>query len=406
VDVGGGPATGGGSWDGLIAKYDDSGALLWSRLFASEGDEGIGDVALTGAGAILVSGTYGDGADLGRGPEPAADERDIFLARYRSDGTLDWLHTYGGIGRDGGGQLGLFDNGDIAWSGSFEGSGNVGDFPVEAAVPYPGFIARLSPAGDPRWVTPVAGRGVFTLNHAAGLVVFGYNNGSPPTPPEDLEFGVGALSYDGSTVWRHPFSGTGHASVADIEALPDGSSFVVGRFSEPTDFGDGITEPAGCCHKYTNENMVSDAFALRVASAGSLMWSKHWGGNLLDDANSVTIEAGGTALVGGTLYSTFDVQGLDDALPAVPAAGSWMPEPEGKAYVARFTLDGEASDLMYVDEAGRVDRIGPIFVDSAATEDGEMLLGGRYFFTVTFPFGGRIANPDWLDYFIARIEAP
>ena len=406
VDVGGGPEPVGGSYDGVVARYDASGAFQWSRLLASVGDEGIGDVAVTPDGAILVSGMYGDGADLGRGSEPAADERDIFLARYRSDGSPDWLHTYGGIGRDQGGQLELFDDGDIAWSGSFEGSGTIGEFSVDGGVPYPRFLARLSPEGDPRWVTSIEGLGVLTLDRSSSGVLFGYNNASSVSPPETREFGIGALSPEGEPVWRLPFAGSGHASVRDIEVLPDGSAFAVGRFSEPTDFGGGTIDPVGCCHEYVNENMVSDAFALRVSDEGSLIWSKHWGGSLLDDASTVTLEAGGTVLVGGTLYSTVEVQGLDGALPTISATGTWNPEPEGRAYVARFTLDGEATNIMYVDEAGRVDRLGPIILDSAATEDGEMLIGGRYFTSVTFPFGGRIANSEWLDYFIARIEAP
>lgn len=51
-------------------------------------------------------------------------------------------------------------------------------------------------------------------------------------------------------------------------------------------------------------------------------------------------------------------------------------------------------------------RLGTLLVDTPATEDGEVLLGGRFRDRIAFEFGGRILTRRSDDAFIARIALP
>src|SRR5690606_33152621 len=71
-----------GGEDAFLAKYDSSGALLWTRQLGTSADDRSYGVAVDSAGAVYMSGTtYGA---LGG---PSAGRSDAFLAKYDSAGT-------------------------------------------------------------------------------------------------------------------------------------------------------------------------------------------------------------------------------------------------------------------------------------------------------------------------------
>src|SRR5690606_18665826 len=122
---------------------------------------------------------------------------------------------------DSGGQIELFPDGDIAWSGGFTGSGD-GPFADATAGTNPAFIARLSADGEPRWITSFSRIGPLAVDREHDRVIFAYSNRvSVVDPPPTVEFGIGALTGDGDVLWRLPFSGDGNATPRDIEMLPD-----------------------------------------------------------------------------------------------------------------------------------------------------------------------------------------
>jgi hypothetical protein len=77
-------------YDVLVAKYDVTGALVWSRQFGSPGSElGYGIVATDGGDIYVTGSTNGELAS------PPLGRSDVFLAKFDADGTHHWSRQFG-----------------------------------------------------------------------------------------------------------------------------------------------------------------------------------------------------------------------------------------------------------------------------------------------------------------------
>ena len=90
-----------GGRDVFLIKLDARGAVEWARSFGGPGDDVINDVTVGSSGQIAVIGDFGaapfevDGMQL----MPFGD-RDAFIVRLESDGTVEWASAFGGGGND------------------------------------------------------------------------------------------------------------------------------------------------------------------------------------------------------------------------------------------------------------------------------------------------------------------
>ncbi|MBF5045978.1 MULTISPECIES: hypothetical protein [Myxococcaceae] len=94
-------SVGGPVWQGIaplvLARYDASGALLWSRALTGYGIDDVraAAVAVTREGNILTAGYYHGAPDLGGGPLPSADSRrGLFIAKFGPDGHHVWSRGF------------------------------------------------------------------------------------------------------------------------------------------------------------------------------------------------------------------------------------------------------------------------------------------------------------------------
>ncbi len=80
-------------WDGLLVKYSAAGALIWSFTYDGKagGDDQFLDVAVDGAGNVLVTGYH----SVAKNPFYATYNEDIYVGKYGPAGNLDWNKSYG-----------------------------------------------------------------------------------------------------------------------------------------------------------------------------------------------------------------------------------------------------------------------------------------------------------------------
>ena len=103
-------STGAGSYDIFVAKYSATGTLDWKKTLGKiNADYGYG-IAVGPDAAVYVTGLGGN---------------DFLVAKYRTDGTLDWKKTLGGTGADYGRVIAVGDDGAIYVSG-YTGSAGAG----------------------------------------------------------------------------------------------------------------------------------------------------------------------------------------------------------------------------------------------------------------------------------------
>jgi hypothetical protein len=95
---------GGGLSDGFIAKFNTLGQLIWASYFGGENNDHISGIDIDATDNIYIIGTTNsltNIATLGSYQNILAGVNDSFIAKFTTNGLLDWCTYYGGILNDG-----------------------------------------------------------------------------------------------------------------------------------------------------------------------------------------------------------------------------------------------------------------------------------------------------------------
>jgi uncharacterized delta-60 repeat protein len=147
--------TSAGNSDIYIAKYNANGTLAWvKRAGGSSTDEGIAVTALSDNTSVMT-GYFKESVTFGLGEVnetilTTAGGTDIFIARYNTDGTLNWVKRAGGISGDiSSGITTLSDDSTVVTGNylisSVFGPGESNETTLTTAGSYDMFIARFKP---------------------------------------------------------------------------------------------------------------------------------------------------------------------------------------------------------------------------------------------------------------------
>lgn len=145
VDFGGGALTSADSMDIFIAEFGSDGAHLWSKRFGDGDDQEAKAVAADALGDVIVTGSLEGTVDFGGGALRSAGAKDIFVAKFGSDGAYLWSERFG----DGSDQMAYAiaaDNGGNALvAGYFAGAVDFGGGALTSAGGYDVFLAKFGP---------------------------------------------------------------------------------------------------------------------------------------------------------------------------------------------------------------------------------------------------------------------
>jgi hypothetical protein len=181
ADWGGKPlvAAGGSDNDVVLAKYDANGDHVWSQRFGNAFNDVAGGLAVDPAGHVTMVGSFDRTISFGSGDDHTSlGEADAYVARFTSDGKLEWARTFGS------------EREDMAWGVAADGAGNTVttgwfqnsvDFGRGGAIASKGnkdvFAIKLDAKGAPVWVQTWGdhdhdqGRGVAFDAHGDAIVV-------------------------------------------------------------------------------------------------------------------------------------------------------------------------------------------------------------------------------------------
>ncbi|HZF99789.1 MAG TPA: PKD domain-containing protein, partial [Chitinophagales bacterium] len=110
----------GGSFDTYIAKYNTDGDLQWVQSFGGPGSDIGQDVALDATGNLFATGTYSSGAVFGDTTLMSNGLSDVYVLNFNDAGLLQWVLTGGGSNTDNGLSLALDGSGGGTVAGFFE----------------------------------------------------------------------------------------------------------------------------------------------------------------------------------------------------------------------------------------------------------------------------------------------
>jgi hypothetical protein len=237
------------SFDFWVLKFSSDDTLLWSKTFGGSDDDRGADIIATSDGGFALLG-YSKSSD--NDVTSNAGAQDFWLLKISENGTVLWQKTFGYAGADSGSAfIQTQDNGYLI-TGVLDVSASNGQGNSKAAQKH---------AGGDIWA--------LKLNNSGDLEWSNYYGGSFTDTP----FGV-------------------------VETV-DGN-YIIAASSDSEDFN--ISNPKG----------GYDFWILKIASDGSLIWEKSFGGSEIDEARAITATNDGDFMVvGDTRSSDKDVSNIN-----------------------------------------------------------------------------------------------
>lgn len=344
VNPGGGAyfqGTGTGTEDGFIAKFSDSGVLLWATYYGGTSTEQMYDIVCDNSDNVYVTGiTYSTNFPVFNPGTGAyfmglnAGAYDAFIIKFSDNGTRLWATYYGGSYLDYAQAITCDNSGNVYiagytystnfpvlnyGSGAYWQSGTAGN--------TDGFIVKFNTNGLRLWSTYYGSAqydNITTMicDNANNLFVAGYTSAHAVLPMNlpILDPGGGAYFQGTGTVSSTGYTegfitkfssgsgllwGTYYGAGADDKVLSlacdnTGNIFMAGVTDSP---GFPVFNPGGGAYFIGSKRGNFDAFIVKFSNSGVRLWATYYGG-----ANNELFSSYKNLAVDncGTVFMTFE----------------------------------------------------------------------------------------------------
>lgn len=298
-----GTITTGSNTAGVLAKYDAAGNCLWVRSVLVSFDDALTyGIAIDADDRIYITGSYNGNADFGNGITLGSYVGDdIFLARYDVDGNCLWARRAGSSSNDEARGVAVSEAGAVFITG-FVGGFTVRFDPLQITNNNNRqvFVARYDSTGTVQWAKISSGLGQSKSSRAISIAhdrlyitgQFSFSAGSFDAVPVSTTSNSGkafvlACDLDGNALWANSYGSGDHEGMS-ISADTLGNVFMVGRLWGSMHLPDDTLVSAS-----SND----DIMILRFDADGSYRWGKSTGGAQRDLAWGVVADGQGNAYV-------------------------------------------------------------------------------------------------------------
>ena len=325
-----------GSADIFVAKFTPTGQALWARSLGGPLDDYASSLALAPNGNIIIGCSLRGGADVGAAAPlqtvPASNSDGVVL-RLNDDGDYLGHTTLAGAGVNRILDVAVGVGGAIVIAGDHDGAATLFTTPLALNSGRHGFVARLSPNGQPLWVTSLyrttpgersVGLAVSITGDGNVIATGSYSPGGKGT---DVYLGSFSL-LGGNNNWERHFGDTGQDKGQSVAAAAGGSFWAVGYFTKEIDFGNAAN-PA-CKMVSTGYDDTSaktidttkgyrDIYVVEFDAGGSAGFCASYGaynaamaGGTIphqDTAHAVTVDTQGNVIMSGRYRNSVDFGG-------------------------------------------------------------------------------------------------
>ena len=336
-----------GSYDAFISKVDSDGNFLWTYGWGGvRVDQGY-DVAVDENDCVYVGGAFRETVDFD--PGPGVDEItyagwwDCYLIKFASDGTYQYVRTWGGIEEDRVWEIATDLNGGVYATGVFRETVDFDPGPSEDIHSTTGgrsdgdaFISRFDLDGNFQWAVTWGDEELQSIRSMAANATGCYIS-HVCSEPMDLDpgpdFNDGGLTDGGLYISHFTIDGsldiliawdTTHLGSAAIAANQDNLYLITNTFNYYTidlDPGPGVDEFA-----------VSGPIISKLDSNGQYQWARAFPAAGYSGRNSIATASPEDAFIIGKFWERVDFD---------PGPGTeWRSADNGASYLLKFPSDG------------------------------------------------------------------
>ena len=301
-----------GAGDIFIAKYDNSGNLIWAKSAGSSvNDEPAGICIDKNQNVLLTGHSYGN-ITFGSTVLTNAGDADVFLVKYDPSGNVIWAKNASGTSTDMGTGVCAAASGNIYISGWYtsptmtigantltntSNTGNIADI----------FFAKYDNSGNVIWAKTVGGtaddysfstaldlnENVFiTGSFSSTSLVFG---GSTITNAGNSDVFIAKYNSGGTALWAKSAGAHQDERGSDLYADANGNVYLTGWYGSPViNFGGtDLTNIGG-----------QDIYIVKYGPAGNVIWAKTEGGTSDEYSCGIAVDGSGNSFVTGFFRSS------------------------------------------------------------------------------------------------------
>ena len=269
------------------------------------------NVVVDSLGNAYITGDFQNTVNFGSGNITSSGGKDIFIAKFDTTGSLEWVKTYGDSSFDRGLDIAIDSSDNIYVTGYFIDTINFGGGNVTVTDPSSGgsdlFVLKLNSSGEFQWVYTVGGSNndngkgidvdssgnVYISGIFKDTVNFG---GGDITSYGNFDIFVLKLNSSGVFQWVYHAGGTGNDQAYPISVDTNGNVLVAGYFFDTANF-----TPASCSSKGS-----ADIFVLKLTASGLLNFIRCFGSSSVDYPWGVDFDSAGNAYITGGFSNTIN----------------------------------------------------------------------------------------------------
>ena len=295
-------------------------------------------VAVDASGNVVVVGTFENSVNFGGGTLTSAGMSDVFIAKYSAAGTHICSLAVGGTGDERAYSVAVDSNGDIAVTGTFQGSVNFGGVTKTSNGVADGYVAKYSSncSTTAQWVrtwgsvNDEAGYGV-AFDSNRDVVVTGYfisysDFGGGMVQSTDGLPEAFVAKYAGTTgayQWAHALKSANYTAGRSVAIDSANNVVIAGTFS-------GSIKQDQQSTLLVTSRGAGDGFIVKYSPTGVLQWASSFGSTGEDAVYGVAVDKGGNIAVAGSFVGTILFTG----------GGSFTSAGLSDGFVARFSPMG------------------------------------------------------------------
>ncbi|MFZ1688794.1 MAG: gliding motility-associated C-terminal domain-containing protein [Flavobacteriales bacterium] len=300
----------------------------WVREVTSIGPEHVADVAADAAGNTYLVGDFSFSVTLDGVTVTTAGARDVVVAKLDPQGDLVWMRSAGGAGVDLGLKLALGSNGELAITGTFNGTADLfGNTTTANGGSTDFFLALLNASdGATQWVR-TGGSDTFTdtpgavaISPNGNVVVTGkfkstavFDGGTLTSAidPWTQDFGfdvfIQAYSSAGTSLWLQQGSGSHDEEAVELVSDATNNLYLTGQYSDTLTFDQSHPNIA-----------LNSIYVVQFDPMGQELWFRKCGGTIFNHVTDMRLGSDGNLLLCGDVQG--DMQWIDGVPIVIPSA--------------------------------------------------------------------------------------
>ena len=307
----GGTLTSSGNNDIAILKYNSTGTLIWARKIGGSGEERNTNLAVNPSGTnYYITGGFRGSVNFGGTTLSSSGNSDIFVTKYTDAGTLVWAKKAGGSIYDEGLGIGLDSLENVYISGLIQGTVNFDGTSISSAGGNDVFIAKYNSSGTIQWVRRAGGssndESRYMVTDKAGNSYFtGYFRGTATFGPLNVtgasidNYYLAKYNSSGTVQWVRTAQGSTNSYGFGVDVDQVGNIYATGFFAGTADFSD-----AGGNNFSLTSAGDRDAFIAKYNNSGTVQWAKGMSGSNYEDARGVAVFDDNTIYASGYIINS------------------------------------------------------------------------------------------------------